>query len=89
MSVLTSFSDHQLFVEAPQATDSHSVPRSTLIDAIKSHNAKITPSFLADFSDDELSRYLQHLEWGDKPRLSAGAWRELDNAAAIECAEVD
>lgn len=89
MSVMTAANDVHLFIEAPQAPAAFAVPRATLIEAIKGHNPTVTPSFLADFSDDELTHYLQHLEWGEKPRMMAGAWEDPDHSAAIECAEVD
>lgn len=95
MSVLTSAIDADLFLNPPAlvATQVHGsdsgMPRHSLIEAIRTHNPKVSPHFLTDFSDEQLRHYLDHLEWGEKPRLTAGAWEDPERSPAIECVEVD
>ena len=95
MSVLTSAIDADLFLNPPAAVASQAqdvavvVSRRMLVDAIRGHNPKVSPTFLADFSDEQLRHYLDHLEWGEKPRLTAGAWEDPEHSPAIECVEVE
>jgi len=45
-----------------------------LIDDIRRHNTTVQPQFLAQFDDDALKQYLEHLEDAHRKHLKIAGW---------------
>ena len=60
-----------------------------LIDQIVMLNRTALPSFLAQFDDDNLNRYLAHLVEARKPRIAGANGRRFDRYFAAQRAEAD
>ncbi len=58
--------------------------RVQLIEEIRRHNPTAGEDFLAGFDDDALDIYLQHLQYGKKPRDVHNYWiRSAETAASM------
>lgn len=49
-----------------------------LIDDIRRFNTTVPGQYLAQFDEDALSQYLEHLEFARKKHLREGAWKRRE-----------
>jgi len=66
---------------APVTTGAMS--RDQVLDEIISINPSATAEFLAQFADELLKKYLDHLLYTQAPRAGSGAWDRPDDSPAI------
>jgi hypothetical protein len=52
---------HDIRVESPAAFEDMSMKKTELIESIREINRSAKPEFLAEFSEEDLRAYLQHL----------------------------
>lgn len=69
--------------------DTDILSKGQLIEQILSLNAGATLEFLADFSVNELSQYLNHLLWLQQPRTGGARWTRPGDSPAVVARDRD
>ncbi len=59
---------------APQFESKRLMTKRQLIDDIRKINLTVQPQFLAQFDDEALKQYLEHLEGAQRKHLRIGGW---------------
>jgi len=67
----------------PAPAPTSAMSRDQVLDEIISINPSATAGFLAQFADDLLKKYLDHLLYTQAPRAGSGAWDRPNDAPAI------
>jgi hypothetical protein len=57
-----------------------------LIDDIRQYNTSAQPRFLAQFNEDALRQYLEHLEGAARKRVRIAGWVRKPEAAGVKLA---
>jgi hypothetical protein len=61
-------------IEAIAPESKHPVSKRQLIDDIRRFNITAHPQFLAQFDEQSLKQYLEHLEGAQEKRLRIASW---------------